>query len=68
MTIARRSGPFRRSFSWGSQTFWFVYRNVNDFMSVNGHYLAAAIAFLQLFVDISAVDCVDHLMEVVGWH
>ncbi len=45
MTIARRSGPFRRSFSWGSQTFWFVYHNVNDFMSVNGHYLAAAIAF-----------------------
>ena len=25
--------------------FWFLYRNINDFMSVNGHYLAAAIAF-----------------------
>lgn len=25
--------------------FWFIYANVNDFMSVNGHYLAAAIAF-----------------------
>ncbi len=52
MTIARRSGPFRRSFSWGSQTFWFVYHNVNDFMSVNGHYLAAAIAFC-IFLSIS---------------
>ena len=27
------------------ESFWFVYHNVNDFMSVNGHYLAAAIAF-----------------------
>lgn len=30
---------------WVQQAFWFVYHNVNDFMSVNGHYLAAAIAF-----------------------
>ena len=27
------------------ESFWFVYHNVNDFMTVNGHYLAAAIAF-----------------------
>ena len=45
MTIARRSNPVRRSFSWVDQAFWFVYHNVNDFMSVNGHYFAAAIAF-----------------------
>ncbi len=25
--------------------FWFLYDNVNDFISINGHYLAAAIAF-----------------------
>ena len=40
MTIARRSNPIRRNFSWVGQAFWF-----NDFMSVNGHYFAAAIAF-----------------------
>ncbi len=45
MTIARRSNSFSRSFRWAGQAFWFVYHNVNDFMSVNGHYLAAAIAF-----------------------
>ena len=45
LTIAGRSRPCRRSFVWGRQAFWFVYHNVNDFMSVNGHYLAAAIAF-----------------------
>ncbi len=32
-------------FGWTRQAFWFVFHNVNDFMSVNGHYLAAAIAF-----------------------
>ncbi len=35
----------RVALRWGRQTFWFVFHNVNDFMSVNGHYLAAAIAF-----------------------
>jgi len=45
LTIARRSNPIRRNFSWVGQAFWFVYHNVNDFMSVNGHYFAAAIAF-----------------------
>ena len=45
MTIARRSNPIRRNFNWVGQAFWFAYHNVNDFMSVNGHYFAAAIAF-----------------------
>ena len=45
MTIARRSNPIRRHFNWVGQAFWFAYHNVNDFMSVNGHYFAAAIAF-----------------------
>ena len=45
LTIARKFNPVRRSFHWVSQAFWFIYHNVNDFMSVNGHYLAAAIAF-----------------------
>lgn len=35
----------RLALRWVRQTFWFLYHNVNDFMSVNGHYLAAAIAF-----------------------
>ena len=35
----------RVAFRWASHSFWFVFHNVNDFMSVNGHYLAAAIAF-----------------------
>ena len=35
----------RLVFGWTRQAFWFVFHNVNDFMSVNGHYLAAAIAF-----------------------
>ena len=35
----------RVAFRWANQSFWFVFHNVNDFMSVNGHYLAAAIAF-----------------------
>ena len=35
----------RRAWGGVSLVFWFVYHNVNDFMSVNGHYLAAAIAF-----------------------
>lgn len=35
----------RLVFGWARQAFWFVFHNVNDFMSVNGHYLAAAIAF-----------------------
>ena len=35
----------RVALRWVRQIFWFLYHNVNDFMSVNGHYLAAAIAF-----------------------
>ncbi len=34
-----------RTFGLGNRVFWFLYHNVNDFMSVNGHYLAASIAF-----------------------
>ncbi len=34
-----------RYFDAVKSAFWFIYANVNDFMSVNGHYLAAAIAF-----------------------
>ncbi len=30
---------------WLKAAFWFIYQNVNDFMTINGHYLAAAIAF-----------------------
>ena len=35
----------RRVVSGVIRAFWFVYGNVNDFMSFNGHYLAASIAF-----------------------
>ena len=35
----------RRSFGIAKEVFQFIYHNVNDFMYVNGHYLAAAIAF-----------------------
>ncbi len=45
MTITRYPRRIRRSIVWLNRTLWFLYRNVNDFMSVNGHYLAAAIAF-----------------------
>lgn len=45
MASTREPTYIRAGFRWASQTFWFVYHNVNDFMSVNGHYLAAAIAF-----------------------
>lgn len=45
MVSIRYPRHIRPMFSWVSQTFWFAYHNVNDFMSVNGHYLAAAIAF-----------------------
>lgn len=45
--MARISYPTHNgsALDWLQQAFWFVYHNVNDFMSVNGHYLAAAIAF-----------------------
>ena len=45
MTITRYPRRIRRTIVWLNRTLWFLYRNVNDFMSVNGHYLAAAIAF-----------------------
>ena len=45
MTTSRYPRTVRRSIVWSIRAFWFVYHNVNDFMSVNGHYLAAAIAF-----------------------
>ena len=45
MKITRYPRRIRRSIVWLNRTLWFLYRNVNDFMSVNGHYLAAAIAF-----------------------
>lgn len=45
MVSIRYPTHIRPMFNWLNQTFWFVYHNVNDFMSVNGHYLAAAIAF-----------------------
>ena len=45
MTITRYPRRIRRTIVWLNRTMWFLYRNVNDFMSVNGHYLAAAIAF-----------------------
>ena len=45
--MASTSDPknIRLVLRWVRQSFWFLYHNVNDFMSVNGHYLAAAIAF-----------------------
>ena len=45
MTTSRYPRTVRRNIVWSIRAFWFVYHNVNDFMSVNGHYLAAAIAF-----------------------
>ena len=45
MTSTGDPKTLRVAFRWASQSFWFVFHNVNDFMSVNGHYLAAAIAF-----------------------
>ena len=45
MTTTQYPTYVRRTFGWSKQAFWFIYHNVNDFMSVNGHYLAAAIAF-----------------------
>lgn len=45
MTISPNQQHIRAVFDWTRRTFWFLYHNVNDFMSVNGHYLAAAIAF-----------------------
>ena len=47
VTVATAEHPslFVRSFGFARHAFWFIYHNVNDFMSVNGHYLAAAIAF-----------------------
>ncbi len=45
MATAEQHSLFVRSFGFVRHAFWFVYHNVNDFMSVNGHYLAAAIAF-----------------------
>ncbi len=45
MATSRQTTVLRRAFRGVSWTFWFLYSNVNDFMSVNGHYLAAAIAF-----------------------
>ncbi len=45
MASTREPTYIRVVFRWMSQVFWFTFHNVNDFMSVNGHYLAAAIAF-----------------------
>ncbi len=45
MATTRDQRNIRLALRWGRQTFWFLFHNVNDFMSVNGHYLAAAIAF-----------------------
>ena len=45
MVSIRYPTHIRPVFNRLNQTFWFLYHNVNDFMSVNGHYLAAAIAF-----------------------
>ena len=45
MATSRQTTVLHRAFRGVSWTFWFLYSNVNDFMSVNGHYLAAAIAF-----------------------
>ena len=45
MASTRDPKIVRVVFSWARQSFWFLFHNVNDFMSVNGHYLAAAIAF-----------------------
>ncbi len=45
MAAVRNSSIHWHSFNAVKVAFWFIYHNVNDFMSVNGHYLAAAIAF-----------------------
>ena len=45
MATAQHSSEQRRPIDFVKGAFWFVYHNVNDFMSINGHYLAAAIAF-----------------------